>query len=365
MSTAALASARRRRTTNETPVPPSQSVATKTTQQESPNASKQALPPPQSLTPLQILQIHDNKLKDLEALMVELNSEEYIANVVEEKINDLMQAKLATFSNSLDKVKASDHNFNSFESKLQILETTIQTNLTIQTVRFDEFKNGIQENFNNFKENTIRNIDLLIAKENNGVTPTISNTNLNVEKLDMLVKELNELKLLVIKNQTLALETCTSLINMKDEIKLHSEKMEQINDKLDSTNNMCCKEQQCDPAQMFLQSFMKTKLFGGANKINIDANYNDEGEEEEEEEYEDNSSINNNNNKKIHIDLINQEVILGDDEIFSNNGTIILDNNELIIDEGQLQNILEINAMEEINLQATTITTDDNTTSEL
>jgi len=346
MSTAALASARRRRTTNETPVPQPQTVATKTTQQEPP------LPPPQSLTPLQILQMHDNKLKDLETLLVELNSEEYIINVVEEKINDLMQEKLSTFSNSLDKVKAHDNNFTSFESKLQILEASLQTNSSIQNIRLDEFKSRIQENFNTFKETTARNIELLIAKENKIITPTISNANLNVEKLEILVKELNELKSLVIKTQTLALETCTSLINMKDEIKLHSEKMMQINQKLDSMNNMCCKEQQCDPAQMFLQSFMKNKLFGGASKINIDANYNDE--EYEDEDYDEhNDSINSDNNKKIHIDLTNQELILEDDEIFSNNTPIILDNNELIIDEAQLQNILEINAMEEINLQTT------------
>jgi hypothetical protein len=260
-----------------------------------------------------------------------------------------MQAKLATFSNSLDKVKASDHNFNSFESKLQILETTIQTNLTIQNVRFDEFKNGIQENFNNFKENTIRNIDLLIAKENQGVTPTISNTNLNVEKLDMLVKELNELKLLVIKNQTLALETCTSLISMKDDIKLSNEKIAQTIEKVGSMN-MCCNETQCDPAQMFLESFMKTKLFSGANKINIDSNY-DYNEDDENDENFDNEIT----NKKLHIDLTNEEVVLDDEEIILDDDKIINSTNELIIDENQLQEILELNAMEEINLDSASL----------
>ena len=90
MSTAALASARRRRTTNDVSSPPQpQSANNKPAQQESPNSAKPTVPP-QSLTPLQILQLHDNKLKDLEALMIELNSEEYITNVVEEKINDLL-----------------------------------------------------------------------------------------------------------------------------------------------------------------------------------------------------------------------------------------------------------------------------------
>ena len=164
MSTAALASARRRRTTNEMPSP-SQSVSNKV-QQESQNPSKQGQQgqPVQSLTPLQILQVHDNKLKELETLMIEVNNEEYIAHVVDEKIKELMQSKLSALSNDLDKVIMSS---NTFEAKLQLLETTIQTNSTLQNVKIDEFKNGIQNNFNTFKENTNKMIDLLNLKEKN------------------------------------------------------------------------------------------------------------------------------------------------------------------------------------------------------
>ena len=356
MSTAALASARRRRTTNEPPLS-SQNVSNRTTQQELPNSSKQAMPPPpppQSLTPLQILQLHDNKLKDLEALFVELNSDEYIKNVVEEKINDLMRAKLSTFSNDLDKVKASSPTTNvsidSYETKLQMLETTIQTNLTIQNARFDEFKNGIQENFNTFKENTNKMIDLLNSKERNISTPSINHSDSNVEKVDMLTKEVNELKLLVIKNQTLALETCTSIINMKDDIKLNNEKLAQLTDNISElSNRQCCEPQcdpaQCDPAQMFLQSFMKNNLFGGANKINMDATYDDD---EEYEELDANTNIDI--NKKLNIDLNNEEVVLDEGDIISADDKIILGTDELVIDENQLREILNINAMEEIDL---------------
>jgi hypothetical protein len=353
MSTAALASARRRRTTNEPPSS-SQNVLNRTQQQESPNSVKQVLPPPQSLTPLQILQLHDNKLKDLEALLVELNSEEYITNVVEEKINNLIQSKLETFSNTLDKVKAPDHNSNlnsnSFETKLQMLETTIQTNLTIQNVKLDEFKDKIQENFNTFKENTIKMIELLNVRETH--IPATSESTMNVEKLELLTKEVNELKLLVIKNQTLALETCTSLINMKDDIKSNAEKITQTIEKVNSMNNMCCNEVQCDPAQMFLQSFMKTKLFGGANKINIDSNYDDnEDNEDEDEDYEET----NDNNKKLHINVSNEELALDDEEIISHDDKIIVNTHELVMDENQLQEILELNTMEEVNLNSSSL----------
>ena len=358
MSTAALASARRRRTTVE-PQLASQNVSNKPTQQELQNSIKQAVPPPQSLTPLQILQLHDNKLKDLEALVVELNSEEYITNVVEEKINDLMQLKLSTFSNDLDKLKPQNYDTNSIETKLQMLESTIQTNLTIQTVRFDEFKNGLQDNFTTFKENTIKMIDLLINKETHNSHPNVSipssgDSSINVEKLEMLTKEVNELKLLVIKNQTLALETCNSLINMKDDFKLYSEKMAQITDKIGSMNNMYCANEQCDPAQMFLQSFMKNKLFGGANKINMDGNF-----EDNEEDYGDDNNYDEIiNTTKLHIDSNTEEIVLDNEEIVLDNEEINMETNELIIDENQLQEILELNAMEEINLNSTSLAQD-------
>jgi len=370
MSTAALASARRRRTTNEPPVA-SQNVSTKTTQQDSPNASNQQLPPPQSLTPLQILQVHDNKLKDLETLVIELNSEEYITNVVEEKINELMLAKLATFSNELDKIKTSVPNSriesDSFETKLRMLETSIHTNSTIQNVMIDEFKKGIQENFNTFKDNTIKMIDMVNIKEN---LSSISHSGLDLEKIDTLIKELNDLKFLVIKNQTIALETCTSIINMKDEVKASNEKIEEIIDKISDLNTRQCNAGQCnagqcnagqcnagqcnvqqcnqipyDPTQMFLQSFMKNKFFGEAGKINIDTRYDDEEYGEDEDE----NSMNN-DRQKLHIDLTNEQPVLDDEEIIIEDDKIIINSHELIIDETQLQNILEVNNMEEINL---------------
>ena len=363
MSTAALASARRRRTTNEQPSS-SQNVSNRPPQQESPNSVKQVLPSAQTLTPLQILQLHDNKLKDLEALLVELNSEEYITNVVEEKIDNLIRSKLMSFSNDLDTVKASDKNSNSFETKFQMLETSIQTNLTIQNVKFDEFKNKIQENFNIFKDNTTKMMELLNVRETH--VANISEQTTNVEKLELLTKEVNELKLLVIKNQTLALETCTSLINMKDDIKLCNEKIAQTNDKVGSMN-MCCNESQRDPAQMFLQSFMKNKLFGGANKINIDSNYDNADGEDYDNDDNDENCNQEITNTKLHIDLTNEELVLDDEEIISyadkirndtNDTNDTTDTNELIIDENQLQEILEVSAMEEINLNSTSLKQD-------
>ena len=334
MSTAALASARRRRTTND--IASSQNVSVKATQQESPNSSKQVMPtpPPQSLTPLQILQLHDNKLKDLEALMVELNSEEYITSVVEEKINDLMQEKLLAFSSELDKIAPSTtkNSTNDLEAKLQILETSIQTNLTVQNARLDEFK-----------ENTIKMIELLTSKENHISTNNVTTS--DVEKIDMLTKEVNELKVLVIKSQILAHETCNSIICIKDEFKLSNEKIMQNVDKISAMNTRQWNAPQCDPAQMFLQSFMKNKLFGGGNIMNMGEDYEEEDGADEDDEPELNTT------KKLHIDLNNEEVILNDEEVILNDEEEEnVNTQELIIDENQLQEILESNSMDEINL---------------
>ena len=334
MSTAALASARRRRTTND--IASSQNVSVKATQQESPNSSKQVMPtpPPQSLTPLQILQLHDNKLKDLEALMVELNSEEYITSVVEEKINDLMQEKLLAFSSELDKIAPSTtkNSTSDLEAKLQILETSIQTNLTVQNARLDEFK-----------ENTIKMIELLTSKENHISTNNVITS--DVEKIDMLTKEVNELKLLVIKSQILAHETCNSIICIKDEFKLSNEKIMQNVDKISAMNTRQCNAPQCDPTQMFLQSFMKNKLFGGGNIMNMGEDYEEEDGADEDDEPELNTT------KKLHIDLNNEEVILNDEEVILNDEENV-NTQELIIDENQLQEILESNSMDEINLNS-------------
>jgi hypothetical protein len=195
-------------------------------------------------------------------------------------------------------------------------------------------------------------IELLNVREAH--IPSISEPTMNVEKLELLTKEVNELKLLVIKNQTLALETCTSLINMKDDMKLSNEKIAQTIDKVGSMT-MCCNESQCDPAQMFLQSFMKTNIFGGANKINIDSNYDDEYHDDDDNTDNDNEEI---TNKKLHIDLTNEELVLDDEEIISDDDKIINNTNELIIDENQLQEVLELSAMEEINLNSASLKQD-------
>lgn len=65
---------------------------------------------------------------------------------------------------------------------------------------------------------------------------------------------------------------------------------------------------------------MKNNLFGGANKINMDADYEDD---EEYEELDANTNIDI--NKKLHIDLNNEELVLGDDDIFSGDDKIVLE----------------------------------------
>ena len=61
------------------------------------------------------------------------------------------------------------------------------------------------------------------------------------------------------------------------------------------------------------------------------------------------------NTKKLHIDLTNEEIILDEQEIISDDEKISLHTNELIIDENQLQEILELNSMEEVDLTSSSL----------
>ena len=72
-----------------------------------------------------------------------------------------------------------------------------------------------------------------------------------------------------------------------------------------------------------------------------------------DEDYE-----NTDNNKKLHIDLTNEEIVLDEEEIISDDDKIVMETDELIIDENQLKEILELNSMEEVTLNSTSLKQD-------
>ena len=338
-----MASARRRRAGAEQPVQQQvQSTNSRSVQQNKQQDNENN----GSLTPLQILQHHDSKLRDLELLINEKNDDKLTA-LIEEKVNSLLKVKLDSYKHELEKIKGSMNNKNTdtntenldsiLNDKLTSIEKTFESKLEIQNVKIDEFKNGSQETFNTFKEDNTKIVNLLntnienyitskITSLNDTLKPTLEKLNslntiyenykISVEKIDDIIKEFNTLKLLVIKNQTIALETSSDMIKIKEEFKLNNDKINQVNNKVNALDDRTKDDNNNDPSHMLLKSLMSSNLF---NNMNNDDNIDS-----------DNDSIHDEGDK-LHIDL---------------------NNDEIIVDENQLDEILDIDNMENINLKS-------------
>lgn len=165
---AAVASARRRRANGAPEPSPRQRQVNNI--QPVPESNNQ-------MTPLQILQLHDDKLSSLEQ-----DFESRVEKIILEKMNK------SNLSNTSDP--------NIMEQINDKIENTLSVKLT---------------NVND----TIKSILLNIEKLSEFTTINEKNTN----KIDGLVNEINALKMLVIKTQTLSLETNNDIIKMKDSIK--------------------------------------------------------------------------------------------------------------------------------------------------
>ena len=167
---AAVASARRRRANGAPePSPPQRQINNNQRQPESNN----------QMTPLQILQLHDDKLSSLEQ-----DFESRVEKIILEKMT---------------KLNTSDSNI----SDSNIME---QIN--------DKIENALSVKLTNIND-TIKSILLNIEKLSEFTNINEKNTS----KIDGLVNEINALKMLVIKTQTLSLETNNDIIKMKDSIK--------------------------------------------------------------------------------------------------------------------------------------------------
>ena len=339
-----MASARRRRAGAEQPAQQqAQSTNSRSVQQNKQQDNENN----GSLTPLQILQHHDSKLRDLELLINE-NNDDKLTTLIEEKVNSLLKVKLDSYNHELEKIKGSMNNKNTdintenldslLNDKLTSIEKTFESKLEIQNVKIDEFKNGSQETFNIFKEDNTKIVNLLntnienyitskIASLNDTLKPTLEKLNslntiyenykISVEKIDDIIKEFNTLKLLVIKNQTIALETSSDMIKIKEEFKLNNDKINQVNNKVNALDDRTKDDNNNnDPSHMLLKSLMSSNLF---NNMNNDDNIDS-----------DNDSIHDEGDK-LHIDL---------------------NNDEIIMDENQLDEILDIDNMENINLKS-------------
>ena len=183
----AMAAARRRRAGTQEQTPNIQQINRQQTQENviEENNNKQ-------LSPLQILKLHDDKIKKLEELLNQKQGNNYFENLNSEQ----------------------------------------NINIDLMSKKMEELVTNKLSNIND----TIKSMLLNIEKLSNSV-----NNNEKIQnKTEEFTNELNSLKMLVIKNQTLSLETNSDIIKMKDELNNIKNLINDDNNEndLNNTNNI-------------------------------------------------------------------------------------------------------------------------------
>jgi hypothetical protein len=323
MSTSALASARRRRATNETPVAPTSTIppantinaATRPGQVASPREQGQN----QTLTPLQILQIHDIKLKELETLVMDFTDEDALSKFIDDKFDTMLPSKNGTPNNQS---QSQSQGMPLYEEKLQMFEKHLEQKIELQNNKIDEFKVAIRELINNIKEDNTNIMKYINSNIQNQIT---SNNNLlndklgqNCEKMnnfDNILREFNELKLLVIKSQTMSLEMSNSVNKLYEQCNYNSTKAKAIEEDVALLHS----KKHTNSSNIMLQSLLNGSLFNSGelkpfafNADGLDCgdcgncdNCGDvDGENTDLDEI-----------KKLNIDFNNNELLLSEEQI--------------------------------------------------
>jgi len=331
MSTSALASARRRRATNETPVAPTSTIppantinaATRPGQVASPREQGQSQN--QTLTPLQILQIHDIKLKELETLVMDFTDEDALSKFIDDKFDTMLPSKNGTPNNQSQgqgQGQSQNQSLSLYEEKLQIFEKHLEQKIELQNNKIDEFKVAIRELINNIKEDNTNIMKYINSNIQNQIT---SNNNLlndklgqNCEKMnnfDNILREFNELKLLVIKSQTMSLEMSNSVNKLYEQCNYNSTKAKAIEEDVALLHS----KKHTNSSNIMLQSLLNGSLFNSGELKpfafnadgldcgdcgNCDNCGDDDGENTDLDEI-----------KKLNIDFNNNELLLSEEQI--------------------------------------------------
>jgi len=324
MSTSALASARRRRATNETQVAPTSTIppantinaAARPGQVASPRDQGQGQGQNQTLTPLQILQIHDIKLKELETLVMDFTDEDALSKFIDDKFDSMLPSKNGTPNN-----QSQSQSLSLYEEKLQMFEKHLEQKIELQNNKIDEFKVAIRELINNIKEDNTNIMKYINSNIQNQIT---SNNNLlndklgqNCEKMnnfDNILREFNELKLLVIKSQTMSLEMSNSVNKLYEQCNYNSTKAKALEEDVALLHS----KKHTNSSNIMLQSLLNGSLFNSGelkpfafNADGLDCgdcgncdNCGDDGENTDLDEI-----------KKLNIDFNNNELLLSEEQI--------------------------------------------------
>ena len=205
------------------------------------------------MTPLQILKLHDEKIKLIEELLEKIDNTNNTNN-----------------TNNINNVGIDENNI------LDILTGKIENMISNKLTQIND---------------TIKSMLLNIEKLSN-----IAKTNEdNFNKTELFIKELNELKMLVIKNQSLSLETNNDIIKLKN-------RLDKINNDLPDKSD--------DPFQNLtdIESIFKS-ILSTKHDIDFDNDFvnNDNDNEDNFKKINIENNIDDNNND-YNLD-INEEII--------------------------------------------------------
>ena len=193
MSTSALASARRRRATNENPTAPNSSVNTArgaVQQVQQVQQVQKDIPREQNqtLTPLQILQIHDIKIKELETLITEFTDEDLLTKFIDDKLESVVYSNNA---NSTKRENITSNEPTLYDEKLQMQEKNIEQKMELQNTKIDDFKTSIREVINSIKE---ENTNIMKYVNTNIQDQITSNANLLNDKIAQKFEKMNTIE---------------------------------------------------------------------------------------------------------------------------------------------------------------------------
>ena len=294
MSTSALASARRRRATNENSVPPNSSVNNATinrpvqqVQKDSPREQNQ------TLTPLQILQIHDIKLKELETLITEFTDEDLLTKFIDEKLENIV-----TLNNTNTSATNNSSSLPLYDEKLQMYEKIVEQKIELQNTKIDDFKTSIRELITSIQNQITSNANLLNTKLE-------ATTN-----FDNISSEFNELKLLVIKSQNMALETSNIVNKLYEDCNSVNLRLKTLEDSV----ALLHKKNNTSNSNIMLQSLLSGSLFKSKDFNTFDFGCQT-GENCENCETDEIYDENIGEIKKLNIDFGSNELVLGEEQI--------------------------------------------------
>jgi len=364
MSSSALASARRRRASNDPTSVPQITRATKAEPIETPTQN-------QPITPLLVLQQHELKIKQLEGLITKEEDYEELFQQIDEKIDKLFTVNFEVFNNELNAIKSRLETSNlsiggtsNVESTLMVdtMKSLIEDKLAIQGSRIDDFKNSQTQLFSLHKDDTAKVMDLLSSNMETKMT-LINNTSLHLEgkiselsvacinqknNNDALTKcesELSTVKMTVINSQSLILEMSNTINTLKDTLRAHKEHIDSLTSKLDELSNV---QDQRRSTQALFSSLMSNNLFGAMNSRGSNPNsmsYCCAAEECECDPIDETYDYDRKNVGNLNIDPNNDELIMDENQIaelleIKNFDTINIDDNVEDID-CEIENLVE------------------------